>query len=84
MSTDAEIAAQLNTEGIAISSHQVKRARLANGWRRRNNDPEQQLQQREDTRQAMVEALSEGITRNYGRNLFMTALRTHQHHRSRQ
>jgi len=35
--SDRAIAASLNQEGISISTRGVKEARLANGWRRRNN-----------------------------------------------
>ena len=82
--SDSEIASRLNSQGVAISSWQVKEARLANGWRRRNNNPEQQLQQRQDTRQVVAEAIAEGTTRNYGRNHLMAALRIHHSHRARQ
>ena len=82
--SDSKIASRLNSQGVAISSWQVKEARLANGWRRRNNNPEQQLQQRQDTRQVIAEAIAEGTTRNYGRNHLMTALRIHHSHRARQ
>jgi len=49
-----------STQGVAISSRQAKDARLANGLRRRNNDPVQHRQQRQDTHQAIAEALFEG------------------------
>ena len=44
--SDRAIAARLNSEGIPVSARGVKDARLANRWRRRNNNPEQQEEQR--------------------------------------
>ena len=38
--TNRDIAASLKKEGIPISARGVKEARLANGWRRQNNDPD--------------------------------------------
>jgi len=77
--TDPEIASCLNEQGTPISAKQVKQARLKQGWRRRNNDTEQQEQQR----QAIRDSISEGTTRNYGRTHLMTALRIHRSHRAR-
>jgi hypothetical protein len=67
--TDDEIAARLNEQDVGVSTRQVEEARLAQGWRRRNDDPEQQEQQRQATRQTVQESLSKGATRNYGLNL---------------
>ena len=61
----------------------MKEARLANSWRRRNNDLKQQERQRQATRQAITNSRSEGTTRNYGREHLSAALRTHLSHRAR-
>jgi hypothetical protein len=51
---DLKIANRLNGEGIAITARGVKRARLAQGLRRRNNYPAKQAQQQEAMRQAIA------------------------------
>jgi hypothetical protein len=43
---DEEIARALTAQGIAASPPQVKEVRLSRGWRRRNNLPAQQEEQR--------------------------------------
>jgi len=50
---DDDIAATLNAQGIPISGRQVKRARLSQGWRRRNRLAEQQEEQRRTTAEAV-------------------------------
>lgn len=47
---DLKIADLLNGEGIVITARGVKRARLAQGLRRKNNYPAKQAQQREAMR----------------------------------
>ena len=44
---DDDIAAALAAQGIPISTRQVKRAPLSQGWRRRNRLAEQQEEQRQ-------------------------------------
>jgi hypothetical protein len=57
---------------------QVKRARLSQGWRRRNRLAAQQEEQRRTTAGAVANALASG-GRNYGRNYMSTALRLEGH-----
>jgi hypothetical protein len=64
---DDDIAATLTAQGMPISGRQVKRARLSQGWRRRNRLAEQQEEQRRTTAEAVANALGSG-GRNYGRN----------------
>jgi hypothetical protein len=75
---DDDIAATLTAQGIPISTRQVKRARLSQGWRRRNRLAEQQEEQRRTTTEAVTNALASG-GRNYGRNYMSTALRLEGH-----
>jgi len=81
--SDRAIATSLTKEGIPISARGVKEARLANNWRRRNNDLEQQERLRQATREAIINSRSEGTTYNYGREHLSAALRTHYSHRAR-
>jgi hypothetical protein len=75
---DDDIAATLTAQGIPISARQVQRARLSQGWRRRNRLAEQQEEQRRTTADAVANALASG-GRNYGRNYMSTALRLEGH-----
>ena len=78
---DNAIARALTAQGIAVSAGQVQQTRLTHGWRRRNNDPEQREEQRQQTGLAVTELLTDS-GRNYGRNYLTTALRL-QGHRAR-
>ena len=80
---DEGIAAELELQGFSVSSNQVKEARLACEWRRRDVTQQQQQDQRQATAQQVRKALSEGTERNYGRSLLTTALRQHHSHRAR-
>jgi hypothetical protein len=75
---DDDIARALVAQGIAVSGRQVKRTRLSQGWRRRNNLPTQQEEQRQSTADAVTSALTDA-GRSYGRNYMATALRLKGH-----
>src|SRR6266516_1896513 len=79
--SDQTIANNLSTAGLATTQRQVKRVRLANGWRRRANNDDQLAEMRAETFALVKQALHEGVVRCYGRGLLRTYLRIkHQHH----
>jgi hypothetical protein len=47
--SDQTIANNLNTAGLATTQRQIKRIRLANGWRRRANNDDQLAEMRAET-----------------------------------
>jgi hypothetical protein len=55
---DDDIAVTLTAQSIPISGRQVKRARLSQGWRRRNRLAEQQEKQRRITAEVVANALA--------------------------
>jgi hypothetical protein len=78
---DQTIANTLSATGLATTQRQVKRIRLANGWRRRANNDDQLAEMRAQTFALTKEALQEGVVRCYGRGLLRTYLRIkYQHH----
>jgi hypothetical protein len=77
---DDTIAHALAVEGTAVSTRQVKEARLTNNWRRRDRQPQQQ-EERQATAVAIAGLLRDS-ERNYGRQYLTTALRL-QGHRAR-
>lgn len=81
---DSTIATTLSAEGSYVSARQVKRLRLANGWRRRAANSEQMAGQLTETFETVQQELDEGTIRAYGRGLVQTHLRVHQGHRARE
>ena len=83
--SDSQIAAHVTSQGLSTTARQVKRIRLAHGWRRRAANTSQLTLQRDRTyvlvRQALLE---EGIIRSYGREFMTTYLRVQHRHRARE
>ena len=73
---DSTIATTLSAEGSYISARQVKRLRLANGWRRRAANSEQMAEQLAETFETVQKELDEGTIRAYGRELVQTRSQT--------
>jgi hypothetical protein len=78
---DDAIARTFTAQGTSVSARQVQQARLTHGWRRRNVDPGQREEHRQQTGLAITELIRDS-GRNYGRNYLTTALRL-QGHRAR-
>jgi hypothetical protein len=74
--TDRVLAQQMKDQGIDISARQIKKIRLANGWRVRDRDVKQQEQLYQRVLTACWEAVEEGVARNYGRILMSSYLKT--------
>jgi len=81
--SDEAIASAAISQGVATTARQVKRVRLAHGWRRRDNMAEQQDEQQAETFAIIAEALQEGTIRCYGRQYVRTYLSVHLGHRAR-
>ena len=71
---DQTIAQDINTQGIATTSNQVKSIRLAHNWQRRGYDKMQRAQQKAQTFALIDETLQSGECRCYGRELMKTYL----------
>jgi len=78
---DNTITHTLAAHGMAISTRQAQQARLTNNWRRRDRQPEQREEQRQQTA-APVADLMKDSGRNCGREYLTTALQL-QGHRAR-
>jgi hypothetical protein len=80
---DETIAANVTALGIPTTHRQVKRIRLAHGWRRRSDTDDQLAESRAKTFALVKAALHQGVVRCYGRGLLRTYLRLaygHQTH----
>src|SRR3954454_24473928 len=69
---DEAIASAAISQGVATTARQVKRVRLAHGWRRQDTTAEQQGEQQAKTFAIVAEALQEGTIRSYGRQYVRT------------
>ena len=81
--SDEAIASAAISQGVATTARQVKRVRLAHGWRRRDNMAEQQDEKQAETFAIIAEALQEGTIRCYGRQYVRTYLSVHLGYRAR-
>jgi hypothetical protein len=70
---DQAIADRLCAQCIDTTGRQVKRVRLQQAWRRREDDPDQRETTRQETFAALDEAFEEGIPRQYGRDMTKVA-----------
>lgn len=76
---DRAIAEAITAQGLHTTERQVKRLRLANGWRHRHRG-DNIVAQRQETFVQVRQALQEGTVRCYGRGLLQTYLRLQDHH----
>jgi hypothetical protein len=81
---DETIARNITTQGIPTTQSQVKKVRLAHGWRRRANNDDQLATARAETFTLVEQALQQGEARCYGRGLFRTYLQVKYHHNARE
>lgn len=81
---DHTIADNITTSGIHTTHRQVKRIRLAHGWRRRGDTDDQLADSRAETFALIKSALYQGVVRCYGRELLRTYLRLTYGHQARE
>jgi|SRR6266516_4645582 len=80
---DETIARNITAQGVSTTQSQVKKVRLAHGWRRRANNDDQLATARAETFALVEQALQQGEARCYGRGLFRTYLQVKYHHNAR-
>ena len=81
---DQMVADNITASGIPTTQRQVKRIRLAHGWRRRGDTDDQLADSRAETFSLVKSALHQGVVRCYGRGLLRTYLRLRHHHNARE
>jgi len=81
---DQMIADNITASGVTTTHTQVKKIRLAHGWRRRADNEEQLAEMRAETFALVKTALHQCVVRCYGRGLLRTYLRIKYHHHARE
>lgn len=71
---DQAIAQIISSQGIFTTANQVKKIRLAQGWRRHTNNKDQLAQKRAETFTLIKQVLQQEEYRYYGRELLKTYL----------